>query len=118
MAWAGRCSQPCGAPTTGLVERLATVGSIHWAGTAGKPVPDGMVGCGERGRGQRSERTSTARRMGTLSFPTLSCDMLGMDGRVRGGRGFAEHTLGQRASVLRAMFALLVAVAWAWAFFS
>jgi hypothetical protein len=101
-----------------LWKGLAAVGSIHRAGAAGKPVPDGMVGCSERGRGRLSGRTSATPRIGTLSFQAFSCDVLGMDGRVLGGLCFAGHALGQRAGVLRAMSALLVAVAWAWAFFS
>lgn len=88
------------------------------AGATGEPVPDGLVGCDERGCCQPARRTGASAPALAFFFQTLSCDFLGMDGRVCRGRRFSGHAVGQRARVLCAMSALSVDVARSWAFFS
>ena len=102
-----------GAAAACAMEELAAVGGELRAGATGKPIPDGLVGCGERGCCQPFEEPTQARLLWlSLSRLFLVISWAWMAGFVVGAV-VAGHAMGQRAGVLCALSVLPVEVAWA-----
>src|SRR5580704_633130 len=94
VAGAGRCAGPCSATAAFAMEELAALGGERGVGPAGKPVPYGLLSCGERGPGRRSARTGPSPTAVVSTIQALTSDFVGMDGRVRRRLRLAGDAMG------------------------